>query len=281
MFWPPNLRVLVDIVDATSIITLLIWVSLAVVAAVTLIMRIDHGFLKAIRGCLRYRRFFKELRLRSCVIDAFCWAANRVSHNDHKQKVSSSSTELRQYGRCADDGFAAWDVLLQSLNAVVRKQARREYRVVPGEDLTFDYPRRSHSYIPHGRQRQRRLGSPKRPLHHSQVSRQWDTNFGRFLSLSGHWFDALADRELQDGFRLGMPEPEGQQYRSVTQSYVTPFINIGRKARTRPRSQTLFEQPWQRLRSDRQRPQWYNARNWAHPLRRIARVINDQMAVAG
>lgn len=74
------------------------------------------------------------------------------------------------------------------------------------------------------------LSPSQHHLHHSKEPRHWDKNFGLLLSVWDKLFGTFLYSEPRGSFRLGLPETEGQNYRTVAQLYATPFINIGKMA---------------------------------------------------
>jgi sterol desaturase/sphingolipid hydroxylase (fatty acid hydroxylase superfamily) len=79
MIWPVVSRVLSHFVSFTFLVTLLTWVSIAVGAAITFVVRTDHGLPKTFRGFLRFCFPVEIIRTRSCRVDAIYYVVNRLS----------------------------------------------------------------------------------------------------------------------------------------------------------------------------------------------------------
>ena len=79
MAWSLAERIFDHFVSFTFFITLLTWASLALGAALTFIVRTDHGMPKTFRGFLRYCFPPELVKVPSCRIDAVFWVLTRYT----------------------------------------------------------------------------------------------------------------------------------------------------------------------------------------------------------
>jgi sterol desaturase/sphingolipid hydroxylase (fatty acid hydroxylase superfamily) len=79
MIWPLISRVLSHFVSFAFLVTFMTWVSIAVGAAITFVVRTDHGLPKTFRGFLRFCFPSKIITTKSCRTDAFYYVVNRLS----------------------------------------------------------------------------------------------------------------------------------------------------------------------------------------------------------
>jgi len=79
MFWLLARPIVAHFVSFTFFVTLMTWISLLIGAAITFVVRTDHGLPKTFRGFLRFFLPPEIIRSRSCRIDAVFWIVSRVS----------------------------------------------------------------------------------------------------------------------------------------------------------------------------------------------------------
>jgi sterol desaturase/sphingolipid hydroxylase (fatty acid hydroxylase superfamily) len=79
MGWLLFSRIISHFVSFAFAVTFMTWVSLAVGAAITFIVRTDHGLPKTFRGFLRFCFPREIITMRSCRIDALFYVVNRLS----------------------------------------------------------------------------------------------------------------------------------------------------------------------------------------------------------
>jgi sterol desaturase/sphingolipid hydroxylase (fatty acid hydroxylase superfamily) len=79
MFWPLITHVLSHFVSFTFFITLATWFSLVTGAALTFVVRTDHGLPKTFKGFLRYCFPPEMLKAQSCRVDSVYWVLNRLA----------------------------------------------------------------------------------------------------------------------------------------------------------------------------------------------------------
>lgn len=324
MVWPLVSRIVSHFVSFAFFITIMTWVSIAVGAAMTFIVRTDHGFPRTFRGFLRFCFPPEIIRTKTCHVDAFYCVVNRIltpliiaplllgsivvstftyegltklfgphaqapestlvwvcvafvvtvgtdfatfytHYLDHKikvlwefHKVHHSSEFLipitnRRFHpvqQIFDDGGVALTTGgLLGVSSYVFSMPIYENTII-GIDayflvnaLSFYHLRHSHINMSYGWLEKWLLSPSQHQLHHSKEDRHWDKNFGLFLSVWDRWFGTLLYSEPLGSFRLGLPETEGQDFRSVFQLYTTPFKNIGKMAQNGLRAKALSAQP--------------------------------------
>ena len=79
MFWPLISRILSHFVSFTFIVTIMTWVSLAIGAAITFLVRTNHGLPKTFRGFLRFCFPPEMFTTKTVHTDLFFWVVNRLS----------------------------------------------------------------------------------------------------------------------------------------------------------------------------------------------------------
>jgi sterol desaturase/sphingolipid hydroxylase (fatty acid hydroxylase superfamily) len=79
MLWPLIMHVLSHFVSFAFFVTFMTWVSIAVGAAITFVVRTDHGFPKTFRGFLGFCFPQEIIRVKTCRVDAVYYVVNRLS----------------------------------------------------------------------------------------------------------------------------------------------------------------------------------------------------------
>lgn len=79
MIWTLLSKILSHFVSFAFLVTFMTWVSLAVGAAITFVIRTDHALPKTFRGFLRFCFPPEIIRTKSCQTDAFFYVVNRIS----------------------------------------------------------------------------------------------------------------------------------------------------------------------------------------------------------
>ena len=155
MVWPLISPILSHFVSFTFFITILTWISMAIGAAITILVRTDHGMPRTFKGFLRFCFPPEIVRVKTCRVDAFFYVVNRIS-----------------------SPLIVTPLLLGSAFCA-----------------TLTYQGLTRLYGPHAQEPESTLV----------------------------WLGP-------GSFQLGLPDNEGQDYRSVRHLYLTPFINIGKMA---------------------------------------------------
>jgi sterol desaturase/sphingolipid hydroxylase (fatty acid hydroxylase superfamily) len=91
-----------------------------------------------------------------------------------------------------------------------------------------------HSHIPlgYGRLSYLLVSPVMHQVHHSCEVQHWDRNFGFLFGIWDWMFGTLHVPRKDEPFRLGLPGG-AEQYRTVRQLYLTPFVGIARKLAAR------------------------------------------------
>lgn len=79
MIWPLMTQVFSHFVSFTFVVTIATWVSLVVGAAITFLVRSDHGQPRTFRGFVRFFLPPEIVKRKSCRIDAVFWVVNRIT----------------------------------------------------------------------------------------------------------------------------------------------------------------------------------------------------------
>jgi len=307
MFWSHICSILSRFATFAIIVTFMTWIWLAVGAAMTFIVRTDHGYPKTFRGFLRFFFPIEIVRHQSCRVDAFYYVVNKINRSlllaplyvgsvissnlvyqgltdlfgPHAQRPESTVVWIGvAIAATIGADFATFYThyldhkipVLWEFHKVHHSSAFlipvTNYRFHPVQDLfdnagqvlttgvllgvfsylfsmpiyentiigidayylvnalSFHHIRHSHINMSYGWLENWLVSPAQHQLHHSQELRHWDKNFGLFLSVWDRWFGTMLYSEPLGSFRLGLPENEGQRYRSVWQLYTTPLVNI-------------------------------------------------------
>jgi sterol desaturase/sphingolipid hydroxylase (fatty acid hydroxylase superfamily) len=79
MIWQLLMQVFSHFLSFTFFVTMATWVSLMIGAAITFLVRSDHGQPKTVRGFIRFFLPPEIVKRKSCRIDAAFWVVNRIS----------------------------------------------------------------------------------------------------------------------------------------------------------------------------------------------------------
>lgn len=311
MFWPLISQVLSHFVSFVFFVTVMTWISLAIGAAITFLVRTNHGLPKTFRGFLRFCFPREMFTTKTVHVDLIFYTLNRLltplliaplllgsifisttfyegltrlfgphaqvpettlvwlivvtavilgadfatfytHYLDHKikvmwefHKVHHSSEFLipitNKRFHPAQQIFDNAGVALTSgavIGVLSYLFSMPIYdNTLAGVDayflvnaLSFYHLRHSHIDMSYGWLENIFLSPTQHHLHHSKEARHWDKNFGLFLSVWDRMFGTFLYSEPRGSYRLGLPESQGLKYRTVTQLYVTPLINIGKMA---------------------------------------------------
>jgi len=311
MFWPLISRILSHFVSFTFFVTIMTWVSLAIGAAITFLVRTNHGLPKTFHGFLRFCFPAAMFTTKTVHTDLIIYALNRLATPLFIAPlllgsifISTSSYEglTRLFGPHAQvpETTLVWLIVVTAviigadfatfythyldhkikvmwefhkihhssefLIPITNKRFHPAQQIfdntgvaltsgavigvfsylfsmpiydntIAGVDayflvnaLSFYHLRHSHIDMSYGWLENIFLSPSQHHLHHSKEPRHWDKNFGLLLSVWDKLFGTFLYSEPRGSFRLGLPETEGQNYRTVAQLYATPFINIGKMA---------------------------------------------------
>ena len=79
MVWPLISPILSHFVSFTFFVTILTWISMTIGAAITFLVRTDHGMPRTFKGFLRFCFPPEIVRVKTCRVDAFFYVVNRIS----------------------------------------------------------------------------------------------------------------------------------------------------------------------------------------------------------
>jgi sterol desaturase/sphingolipid hydroxylase (fatty acid hydroxylase superfamily) len=311
MFWSLISKILSHFVSFAFFVTLMTWVSLAIGAALTFLVRTNHGLPKTFRGFLRFCFPREMFTTKTVHVDIIFYVVNRLStplliaplllgsifisitsyegltrlfgphaqvpesslvwltvvtavvigadfatfythYLDHKikvmwefHKVHHSSEFLipitnkrfHPFQQIFDNaGVALATGVVIGVFSYLFSMPIYD-NTIAGVDayflvnaLSFYHLRHSHIDMSYGWLENILLSPTQHHLHHSRELRHWDKNFGLLLSVWDRMFGTFLYSEPRGSYRLGLPENEGQNYRTVAQLYATPIINIGKMA---------------------------------------------------
>lgn len=331
MFWPLISRIVSHFVSFAFFVTLMTWVSIAVGAAITFLVRTNHGQPRTIGGFLRFCFPSEMFKTKTCHTDVFFYVVNRLStplivtpllaasiffstisyqaltklfgphaqepesmlvwlfvgliailgadfatfythYLDHKIKVMWEFHKVHHSSEFLipitnkrfhpaqqifdNAGVTLTTGVLIGVFSYTFSMPIYDSTIV-GIDayflvnaLSFYHLRHSHIDMSYGWLENWFLSPSQHHLHHSMEARHWDKNFGLFLSIWDRMFGTLLYSEPRGSFRLGLPDGECQEYRTVMQLYTTPFMNIGKMAQDGLRHKTTPPKPAPAVKSD-------------------------------
>jgi sterol desaturase/sphingolipid hydroxylase (fatty acid hydroxylase superfamily) len=98
-----------------------------------------------------------------------------------------------------------------------------------GRLLSFYHLRHSHIYMRFGWLERFFMSPAHHHVHHSVEPEHWDKNFAQAFVFWDRLAGTLADPPVRREFRMGIPDEERVEYRSVWQLYLMPVWRVGRR----------------------------------------------------